>query len=539
MTHLDATLPWFSPKRALIFAGVLFALELVIVGSLFKHGLDFECHTSWPQAACSGANGMLTGIYCASGALLLLFMLRPAPFRALGAETGHRSWPLALNLAGVLIALLPLSFLSNSNAAEALLPTFICWSLGMGAMVLGLALYITPAAGWRLFFVGQWRALVPVLLTGLAAPSLANVLRPVWQLDTISGITFDAVSRIVSGLGYPVEAYPAERIIGAGEFFIDVAPQCSGIEGIALVTLFVTLYLRLFRQDLRFPRALLLYPIGILTSALFNVVRIAVLLIIGLEGSPELAVGGFHSHAGWLMFTLVALGIIALAQTVPWLQKAPAPEAGPTAARAAPLPFRQDWVVATILPFAIFMLSALLAQAFSATPGLVYPGRVILMAGVLALFWPLYARLPWRLDPLALGAGAVIGLYWVLIPAGEADATPPYGALGGAALVVWFILRGIGTTVLVPVIEELFFRDYLEAKLRFGTGALWAVTAAILSATLFAALHGRWLEAFVAGLIFSWVARRRGNITDAIIAHAAANALIYGVALSTGQMHII
>ncbi|MEM9585113.1 MAG: CPBP family glutamic-type intramembrane protease [Pseudomonadota bacterium] len=52
-------------------------------------------------------------------------------------------------------------------------------------------------------------------------------------------------------------------------------------------------------------------------------------------------------------------------------------------------------------------------------------------------------------------------------------------------------------------------------------------------------MHSRWLEAFVAGLLFSWVARRRNNLTDAIIAHAAANLFIFGVAVATGQLHII
>lgn len=75
---------------------------------------------------------------------------------------------------------------------------------------------------------------------------------------------------------------------------------------------------------LHFPRALILYPLGIATSACLNVVRITLLLILGIEGQPELAVGGFHSHAGWVMFTLVAMGIILAARAVPWLHRAPA-----------------------------------------------------------------------------------------------------------------------------------------------------------------------------------------------------------------------
>jgi len=529
MTLMDTTTPRPAPRRAALLAAALFLVELIVIGTLFKHGVDFKCRGNWPVAACAGASSVMVSIYCALGAMLLLTMLRPAPFRSLGAEAGSRYAPLGLNLVGVLIALAPVTFLSNDTAAQALIPTFLCWAVGLGAMLAGIGLYIAPAARWRGFLAETGPALIPVLAAGLLAPYFANLLRPLWRLDTVSEITFSLVSGIVQGVGYEVYSNAETKDIGANGFFINVAPQCSGIEGIALVTLFVTLYLWLFRQDLRFPRALLLYPIGILTSAAFNVVRIAALLIIGL--------GGFHSHAGWLMFTMVALGIVVLAQTVPALQKTAA--TGAAAPKAAPLPFRQDPIVAAILPFAIFMLSAQLAQAFSQSPSLVYPGRVILMAGVLALFWPLYARLPWRIDPVAIGAGIVIGLAWVLIPVEPGDGPPPYGTLTGMALVGWFIMRGIGTAVLVPIIEELFFRSYLEKRLRLGEGRLWMVMAALIGGVLFAALHDRWAEAFVASLIFSWVAWRRGNITDAIASHAAANLVVFSVAWATGQVHII
>ncbi len=529
-------------RRALILVVALLLVELIALGLLFKHGIDFKCRANWPTAACKAASTSMVGIYCTLGALVLLASLRPAPFRALIDQAGQTRWPLGLNLAGAALAVLPVVFLKDGSATQALIPTLICWALGLVAMLGGLALYLAPARRWQAFLSNQWQLLLPVIATGVMAPYLANLIRPLWQLETISNATFVAVTRIVEGLGYEVLTDPAQKIIGAGEFFIDIAPQCSGIEGIALVTLFVTLYLALFRRDLRFPRALLLYPIGILTSAAFNVLRIAVLLIIGLEGSPELAVGGFHSHAGWLMFTLIALGIVALAQTVPALQKAPtqAPAQGAAPApAAAPLPLRQDPVAAAILPFAVFMLSALLAQAFSQSPSLIYPGRVLFMAGVLLLFWPVYARLPWRADPVALGAGVIVGLAWVLIPVEPGDGAAPYGALTGLALVGWFIARGIGTVLLVPIIEELFFRSYLENRLRLGQGALWSVAAAVMTAALFAALHDRWVEAFLAGLVFSWVMRRRGNVTDAILSHAAANLVVFAVAWATGQVHII
>ena len=122
------------------------------------------------------------------------------------------------------------------------------------------------------------------------------------------------------------------------------------------------------------------------------------------------------------------------------------------------------------------------------------------------------------------------------LPRRPADTSPAHGGLTGALLVGWLILRGLGTIVLVPIIEELFFRDYLEGKLRGFSGP---ILSALITAGLFAALHDRWIEAFAAGLLFSWLMQRRGRVIDAIAAHAVANALIFAVALITAQMHII
>ncbi len=536
------------PRYALILAGALLALELGAIGTIFKHSINFTCLDNWPARACSGASSILVALYCVLGALVLFAFLRADSLRSLIRFAGARSWPLALNAAGVGLSLIPVLFLKDGAGPAALPLSFGFWILGMALLLTGIGLYLAPLTRWMDFIRREGRTLVPIVIAGAALPYLAVLIRPLWQLETIAGTTFNLVAWSVGWLGYDLYIDAPRKIIGQDPFYIDVAPQCSGIEGIVLVTLFITIYLSLFRKDLQFPRALLLYPIGILTSALFNVVRIAVLLIIGLEGNPELAVGGFHSHAGWLMFTVVALGIVALAQTIPWLQRAPAsaaPAGTATAAQAAPAaqtppPLLQDPVVAQILPFAIFMLSALPAQAFSQTPGVVYPLRVVAMLAAVALFRQIYLALPWRVDTAAVLAGAAIGVMWIAIPVESAEAAAPYGALTGGLLVAWFILRGAGTILLVPLIEELFFRGYLETRLRLREGLAWKIGAAVVTAGLFAALHSRWAEAFVAGLVFSWVAHRKGGrLVDAIIAHAVANAIVFGFAVLTGNLAVI
>ncbi|MGC9419665.1 MAG: exosortase E/protease, VPEID-CTERM system, partial [Rhodovulum sp.] len=386
------------PRAALAIAAALLAAEVAAIGLIFKHAIAFECLANWPVRACSAASGTLVALYCLLGALALFAMLRPQPLRDLARQAGARLWPLGLNLAGTALALVPVAFLREGSGTAALIPSFGFWSLGMTLLLGGLMLYVAPVARWRAFVAETWTTLLPVLAAGALAPSLAILIRPLWRVDTIADATFTAVAWLIGMLGYDVETDPARKVIGTDAFAISVAPQCSGIEGIALVTVFVTLYLVLFRREMRFPRALLLYPLGIAASALFNLVRITLLLIIGLEGNPALAVGGFHSHAGWLMFTLVALGIVALAQTVPALKTAPdarATDPVPAGNDLAPLPFWRDPVVARILPFAVFMLSALAVSTLSQVPGMLYPARVLVLGAVVLVFLPIYARLSW------------------------------------------------------------------------------------------------------------------------------------------------
>ena len=528
-----------SPKWPLIGALVFFFVELLLIGVTYKHGISFTCLDNWPPSACRGASGVLVSIYCICAALALFAVLFRKPFQRLFQEAGEARWPLALNVLGVGIAMIPLSFMTEGSGIASLWPALGLWTLGMGALLAGLLLYLAPIQRWIEFLRSEiWRVL-PLVVASALAPILATLIRPLWQLDTIASATFAAVAWLIQLFGYQVDVFAENRVIGANGFYIDIAPVCSGIEGIALVTIFVTLYLFLFKSELRFPRALILYPIGVAVSAMLNVVRIVVLLAMGLNGNPELAVGGFHSHAGWLMFTIISLGVIIAANNVAWLRKPDAAAPAVAQAQSAVPPFFQDQTVAMILPFAIFMFSAMLAQAFSQTPSVVYPARAVLMAGALLLFVPVYRSLPWRLDPVAMGVGAAIGLMWVLIPVSEPDTAPPYGALTGGLLVLWFVARGIGTILLVPVIEELFFRGYLEQKFKLRESLPWAIGAAVAIAVLFAVLHGRWAEAFVASLAFSYVMHRSGRVTDAIVAHGVANALVFAVAAATGQVHII
>jgi exosortase E/protease (VPEID-CTERM system) len=106
--------------------------------------------------------------------------------------------------------------------------------------------------------------------------------------------------------------------------------------------------------------------------------------------------------------------------------------------------------------------------------------------------------------------------------------------LGGFWFAAWAVARVAGTVVVVPLVEELFFRGYLLARLD-GPGPARRMLAIALSSALFGAMHERWLVAFLAGMIFALVYLRRGRLADAIAAHVVANLVVALWAVAAGD----
>ncbi|MDX2484099.1 MAG: exosortase E/protease, VPEID-CTERM system, partial [Pseudodonghicola sp.] len=327
----------------------------------------------------------------------------------------------------------------------------------------------------------------------------------------------------------------------------EVAGSCSGIEGLALIVGFMVIYALLMRGTLRTGRYwLIVLPAALLVSWLFNLLRITVLILIGAHGSPALAVNGFHSFAGWLFFTLLALGVLAVVQGLPALQRTETtgprtgPRTGPVAVTkdGTSAPLREDWAAARIVPFIVFMVSGLVVNAFWQSPALGFPVQAALMAAALWLYRAPLLALTWRLDPVALVAGLLVGIGWIALAQGQTVPLPGLETLAPGAFLAWAVIRVLGTSLLVPVVEEAFFRGYLLARL--DTGGLAMRLAAILISSLgFALLHGRILEAGLAGVVFALVMLRRGRLGDAIVAHATANAAVATAALLTGDWSLI
>ena len=123
-----------------------------------------------------------------------------------------------------------------------------------------------------------------------------------WEVPAIQTATFNTVIFFLHLIGQTAVSEPENSVIGIDSFRVSVAASCSGIAGIGMVSAVMAVYILAFRERLKFGLALMLIPLAAGISWVLNSMRIAALLMIGAYVSPELAVQGFHTFAGWLAF---------------------------------------------------------------------------------------------------------------------------------------------------------------------------------------------------------------------------------------------
>jgi len=453
--------------------------------------------------------------------------IRALLFRDDRPKTVALKWACA-QIAGFSLIMLPWAVASRSPAFMNL--ALVPWTVGACLAVLGLALAVAGPERWRLIVA----ELGPARLALLAVPLLVPfVTRDLWNFQPLTRVTFEGVEFVLKVFGIEAIAEPTKYVVSSNSFNIEIGTACSGVEGFALTILFFGCYFFAFKESLRFPNVWVLLPIGLLLSWGLNVVRIATLFAIGHNGNPELAVTGFHSYAGWLMFSILAFSLIGVSTSVPWFRR------GNTAA----LSLWEDWTAARILPFAAFMGAALLISTFTVTPDLWYFAKAVAISSVLATYLPLYrARLVWRIDTFAVVVGVAIGLLWIAFGFEDhSRAVALDNALASLPLSLWLgwvLVRLIGTIALVPVAEELFFRGYLLDRFAHN-GEATRVIGLFLGTVLFAVMHGRWVLAGCAGLVYGLLYLRSSRLTDSIVAHSASNAIIGFYALATAQWSLI
>ncbi len=412
----------------------------------------------------------------------------------------------------------------------------LAWvSCGVTGIVSGAFAAINPAIWHRLLRHSGWISIYSFAGI-LFACATSTFSRSLWPLAT--GLTFAMSKRLLSLAISGVTADPVRSLLAAPHFSVEIAPQCSGLEGVSLMLAFSLVALVVFRRDYQFPRALLLIPVGMVLIFLANSVRITALILIGEAGYEKLAEGGFHSQAGWLMFIGISLGLVSITRRMPWMRKhAPGPARSP----ASPAP--ENPLACWLLPFLGILATGMVSNLFSTGFAWLYPLQVITAIALLWRFRGRYQQFDWGFTWQAPAAGVVVFLIWLALePALHRTGQP--AALSAAALplqILWLTFRVAGGVFTVPLAEELAFRGYLFRRLlgedfeseNFAsargqqTKRVRFCISLLASSLVFGVMHGdRWFAGILAGVCYGLLYARTGKLAAPVIAHATTNALI-------------
>jgi exosortase E/protease (VPEID-CTERM system) len=404
------------------------------------------------------------------------------------------------------------------------------------------ALGCATAASLFIGVVGEWRWLGRTLsraaaaggLLGLAGWLAGSLSTELWA--PLSYATFVTVTMLLRGLSFDLEVYAEERVLELDEFAISVAPVCSGFEGIGLFTVLMAGFLYVFRSTLRFPHALLLLPLGMAAVWFGNAVRIAALMILGARVDPGLAIGSFHSKAGWVFFCAITLAVAALGRNIPFFtREKPRAENAVQAFENPTAPL--------LLPLLIWTGMGLVTSSFADAHDPLYSLRVLGAGGVLFYFRDSYREWLQRPTWPSWLVGAAVGMAWLLPLPGAptaADAATPIPDASDPVYFAWVAARVCGAVAIIPLCEELAFRGYFLRWLtrrEFWEVSLQKVSFLSIALTSFAfgLIHSRWLAGALTGVVYALLVRRSGKLADGIVAHAMSNLVIAVWVLATGN----
>ncbi len=223
-------------------------------------------------------------------------------------------------------------------------------------------------------------------------------------------------------------------------------------------------------------------------------------------------------------------------------------------------------MAARILPFAVYLSFLAAAQIISWISGSsgsqngwavhidawLYPVKTAAVLGLLLYFWPQYRELKDKIinGPreafLTVSVGLLVYAAWVRMDwswAMQGDGTAagydPF-RIGTGLGIVLAIVRIFGASVVVPIMEELFWRSFfirylISSKfdsIPLGTFSLFSFVATVV---LFGLEHDLWLAGMMAGVAYTGLLYYTKRLWPCIVAHAVTNFALGVHVLVTGE----
>ncbi len=210
-------------------------------------------------------------------------------------------------------------------------------------------------------------------------------------------------------------------------------------------------------------------------------------------------------------------------------------------------------------PFAVFLglialgeLVAHLGHGFAywplATPRYwVYPLQTLVCGALLVRYWREYSMEKPRGIGFTTAIGVLVLAIWIApqvlgLAASRLEGFEPHFFEGDAAYAVNLGLRFLRLVIIVPLVEEIFWRGFLLryvidqdfTKVPFGTFE-WKSFAIVTIGFCLEHQMADWPAAIAAGALYNLVAYRTRSLSACVLAHAITNLLLGFYVLQTKQ----
>ena len=197
-------------------------------------------------------------------------------------------------------------------------------------------------------------------------------------------------------------------------------------------------------------------------------------------------------------------------------------------------------LLARVLPFAIFLvLTSCQGSLGTESHFWVYLAKCVVGVWLIRVTWPLVSEMRWVISFEALLAGTLVFILWVTLDVPYTKFSQPDDSwnlqkqFAAAPVMVWVFagVRIAGSTLLVPMLEEVFYRSFLYRYIlapnwMFTAHSSFAVKPFLITSIVFGFTHQHWLAGIACGMIYQLLVIRTNRIGDAITAHAVTNLLL-------------
>lgn len=532
-----------AAKTRLLLLLALLALEAIVLRFLRWQAIeDAKPFDSFDLSLLASHRELVKAILFVTVAMALLLFRELGNSGARERLAGHRATTesvgvnlLAFFLLAALIWSIPTAVVDTWLAASlwGVPALYTLLTLAWVAVVASATALLVPldwvAQVLRQNLLGAFIVLVGTLLYVLSQSYLTE-FESVWSAALLPPTVYVA-TQFSALIGIGAVAKPGTTYFGTESFVVDIGPTCLGYQGVSIVLVLLLTYILTSRSHLRTSRAQLVLPAAVAAMLFFNALRISVLVAIGAVWSPEIAVMGFHSTAGWVELILTLVISVLVLNRYTFFLKGSTRVVGNERSENA----RPGHLEILLLPQVVLIGVSFITQMFTGEFYWLYPVHIAAAAYAFWHYRRFFPKAELGAPLVATVAGLAVFAIWISLIPPDAEKASTFASnlfsASPALIAAWLILRFLGTSVVVPLVEELAFRGFLLREIQRLTAKAMPGYAALMiglavSSVVFGILHSAWLAGSLAGLIYGAIYLYRGKLYDAVLAHAVTNLLL-------------